>query len=155
MLSFMPVRYDAGMIGIVRRSDTKGVSNVLERDAVRDVLTLLEKGFSKCKADQLANLGIGPISPVGQRESGERRAGKRCDVEVTEQVRGNLLSKLVDVVPGGGRVERSPVDHLERPGSDPDRHIGATGTRSLRVDRLQPDVGKGTPDVGKDLYDWT
>ena len=56
---------------------------------------LLEEGFSECEADQLADVEVGPIGPVGQRESIERRAGKPGDVEVTEQIRGDLLSKLV------------------------------------------------------------
>ena len=116
---------------------------------------LLEEGFSECEADQLADLEVGPIGPVGQRESIECRTGKPGDVELTEQIRGDLLSKLVDVLRGGRRVERRPVDQLERPGSDPDHHIFATGTRPLFVDRPQPDVGKRTPDIGEDLYDGT
>jgi hypothetical protein len=46
-LSLMPIRHDAGTIRFVWRSDTKRVRNVLERDAVRDVLALLRRGLLK------------------------------------------------------------------------------------------------------------
>ena len=86
-----------------------------------------EEGVAERKADPFADIEIGPIGAVRQREGIERRAREPFDVEVTELVRGDLLSQVVGVLLGHRRIERRPVHEFERPRSDPDRHVGAAG----------------------------
>ena len=74
------------------------------------------------------------------------------DVEIPEQVGGDLPSKVVGVpqVPTGRVARRSPV-RAAKPAPRLPHRCDPYG--ALLLDRPETDVGEGTPDVGKDLDD--
>ena len=118
----------------------------------RDVPALLEQRVPEGEARPLAHLQVGPVGTVGQCEGLEGRGREPVDVEVREQVRGDLVPQVVGMFLGHGRVQRRPVHQFERPRPHPDRHItcgrhgraaprppagrhGRRGTRCLRRPR--------------------
>src|SRR5665213_3370689 len=152
--AFVPIRHYVGVVGLVRHDDTEFACQLLECDWVRDVPPLLEEGFAEREAHPFANLEVGPVGPVGQGQSLQRRAREPVDIEVCEQIRGHVLSQVFGVLPGDRRVERSKVHQLERPRPQPDGHVSATGPGALLLDCPQADVGEGTLDAGEDLDHW-
>ena len=96
-----------------------------ERALVRDVPAFLEEGISEHETDSLTDLEVSAVGPVGQSESLECRVREPIDVEVTEEVRSDLLSKFIGMLPGDRRVEGRPFTNSEWPGPDPDREVGA------------------------------
>ena len=145
-LSLVPVRH-ARRHGRTRRGMPTPRSRARCSSVTRSEMSRpsSKRASRSAKLTRSPSLEVGPIGPVGQGEGIERRAREPVDVEVTEQIRGDLLVEALGVLPGDRRVEGRAVHQFERPCSDPDRHVSAAGPSALFMDR--PAVRRGQRDT--------
>ena len=118
----------------------------------------MSRPFSKSavaerEAHRLAGRAVPAIAGVCEGEGRQRRRGEVPRVEAAEEMRGDLGPQFSNMRGRDVRVERCPVDQLERPCPNVQEHVFPAALRTTRRDTVESHVREGTPDVCVDLQD--